>query len=299
MNAAAPPIAWPRKTGEFQDATLDSTRWNDFAFRDGDIVVATFPKSGTTLTQQIVSQLVLDADPSVFGQAISPWIDCRMAPQALDEAAAQTHRRFLKTHLPLGSLVFSPRAKYLFIARDPRDVAWSLHNHLTGGTEAADAHVKAQAAEWGLPPVDPDVRRYYHDFLDGSQQSPPFWPFIQGWWDARALPNVFALHYADLIADMAGQVRRIAAFLDIPLDDVRLTIVLAHCTISHMRKVAADDPFLNMIFKRGAETFINKGTNGRWRDVLNRDEIDKADLIAERELTPDCAAWLRNGGARA
>jgi aryl sulfotransferase len=72
--------------------------------------------------------------------------------------------------------------------------------------------------------------------------------------------------------------------------------MVAHCSIAHMRKVAADDPLLNLLFSRGAETFINKGTNGRWRDILSQDEIDKADRIAARELTPDCAAWLRNGG---
>ncbi|HEY2356136.1 MAG TPA: sulfotransferase domain-containing protein [Phenylobacterium sp.] len=213
--------------------------------------------------------------------------DCRRSPRAFRAAADR----------PL-NLVFSRKAKYLFIGRDPRDVAWSFHNHLTGATEAAEAQSKAQAAELGLlpPPVDPDVRRYYHDFLDGSQQSPPFWPYIQAWWDVRGLPNVLLLHYANLIGDMPGQIRRIAAFLDIPLDETRLPAIVANCSIAHMRKVAADDPLLNMVFKRGAETFINKGTNGRWRDVLSQDEIDKCDRIAERELSVDCAAWLRHGG---
>jgi aryl sulfotransferase len=217
--------------------------------------------------------------------------------EALDQARAQTHRRFLKTHLPLANLVFSPRAKYLFVARDPRDVAWSFHNHLTGAKPEIQEAVRQAHAGLGLtpPPVDPDVRRYYHEFLDGGAQ-PPYWPYIQGWWDVRHLPNVLLIHYADLIGDMPGQIRRIAAFLDIPLDEARLPLMVAHCSIAHMRKVAADDPLLNLLFSRGAETFINKGTNGRWRDVLSQDEIDKADLIATRELTPDCAAWLRNGG---
>jgi hypothetical protein len=42
---------------------------------------------------------------------------------------AQTHRRFLKTHLPLDALVFSPKAKYIYIGRDGRDVVWSMYNH--------------------------------------------------------------------------------------------------------------------------------------------------------------------------
>jgi aryl sulfotransferase len=298
MNAVAPPPAWPRKVGEIVvDPMVDSARWNGFEFRDDDIVIATYAKSGTTLTQQVVSQLVFDGDPAVYGQAVSPWLEARPMTEALDQARAQTHRRFLKTHLPLANLVFSPRAKYLFVARDPRDVAWSFHNHLTGAKPEIQEAVRQAHAGLGLtpPPVDPDVRRYYHEFLDGGAQ-PPYWPYIQGWWDVRHLPNVLLIHYADLIGDMPGQIRRIAAFLDIPLDEARLPLMVAHCSIAHMRKVAADDPLLNLLFSRGAETFINKGTNGRWRDILSQDEIDKADRIAARELTPDCAAWLRNGG---
>jgi aryl sulfotransferase len=298
MNAVAPPPAWPRKVAEIVDPMMDSARWNGFEFRDDDIVIATYAKSGTTLTQQIVSQLVFDADDQVYGQAVSPWIEARPLSQVLDQARAQTHRRFLKTHLPLPNLVFSPKAKYLVVARDVRDVAWSFHNHLTGAKPEINAAATQSAAELGLTPpqVDPDVRRYYHDFLDGGAQ-PPYWPCIQAWWDVRHLPNVLLLHYADLIGDMPGQIRRIAAFLEIPLDEARLPLMVAHCSIAHMRKVAADDPLLNMLFNRGAETFINKGTNGRWREVLSQDEIDKADRIAERELTRDCAAWLRTGGA--
>ena len=42
---------------------------------------------------------------------------------------AQTHRRLLKTHLPVDALRFSPQAKYLYIGRDGRDVVWSMYNH--------------------------------------------------------------------------------------------------------------------------------------------------------------------------
>jgi aryl sulfotransferase len=297
MTADTFDIAWPRKLSEARDPVMDSKLWNDFVFRDDDIVIATYAKSGTTLTQQIVAQLVFDADPNVYGQAVSPWIDFRLTPEAHVQARAQIHRRFLKTHLPLPHLVFSPRAKYLFVARDTRDVAWSLHNHVMSFTQTAIAACAEAAAGFDPPPPpDPDIRRFYHAFLDGPAQSPAYWSYIQEWWDIRNLPNVLPLHYAELIADLPGQIRRIAAFLDITLDEALLPDMVAHCSLGHMRKVAANDPLLNRHFQRGAETFINKGTNGRWREVLSQDEIEKCDLIAARELTPDCAAWLRHGG---
>lgn len=288
-------LAWPVKTREVAVPPFtDSARWNDFEFRDDDVVIATYAKCGTTLTQQIVAQLILDGDPSVFGMAQSPWIETiplGPVPDMIEVAKAQTHRRFLKTHLALDTLVYSPRAKYITVGRDPRDVIWSFHNHLIGfRAEIKDMRVKS-----GEPATPTDIRQYYNDFLDGPGQQQPFWSHMQGWWDARALPNLLTLHYGDLIADMPGQLRRIAAFLDIPIDEAKLASMVANCSIAHMRHVAADSGQLNHGFEKGAETFINKGTNGRWREVLSQAEIDKCDQIAARELTPDCAKWLLRG----
>jgi len=45
---------WPKKTREFQNHHFESTTWNDFVYRDDDIVISTYAKSGTTWVQQIV-----------------------------------------------------------------------------------------------------------------------------------------------------------------------------------------------------------------------------------------------------
>ena len=38
----------------------------------------------------------------------------------------QTHRRFIKTHLPLDGIVYHPQIKYIVVGRDPRDVVSRL-----------------------------------------------------------------------------------------------------------------------------------------------------------------------------
>jgi aryl sulfotransferase len=95
---------------------------------------------------------------------------------------------------------------------------------------------------------------------------------------------------------MPGQIRRIARFLDITLDEARLPQIVEHCGMAHMRKVGAGNEHLNLAFRDGIKTFINKGVNGRWRDVLTQTDIDACDQIAARELTPGCAKWLCHGG---
>ena len=64
---------------------------------------------------------------------------------------AQTHRRFLKTHLPVDALVFSPRAKYLYIGRDGRDVVWSLYNHHANANQLWYDALNETPGRVGLP----------------------------------------------------------------------------------------------------------------------------------------------------
>src|SRR5690349_8884846 len=52
------PLSWPRKTRELRNHHLDSSIWNHFRYRPGDVIIASYPKSGTTWTQQIVGQLL-------------------------------------------------------------------------------------------------------------------------------------------------------------------------------------------------------------------------------------------------
>ena len=118
----------PLKTRELHNHHFDSTIWNDLSFRDDDIVIRTYAKSGTTWMQQIIAQLLFDGDPDLEVAGMSPWLDLRVPPKEvkLPFVEAQTHRRFLKTHLPIDALCFSAEAKYLYIARDGRDVVWSM-----------------------------------------------------------------------------------------------------------------------------------------------------------------------------
>ena len=104
-------LAWPQKTREMHNQHIDSTVWNDFKFRDDDIIISTYAKSGTTWMQQIIAQMLFAGDTEQDTQAMSPWIDFRLPPKEvkLPAVEAQTHRRFVKTHLPVEALVYSQR----------------------------------------------------------------------------------------------------------------------------------------------------------------------------------------------
>jgi len=71
--------------------------------------------------------------------------------------------------------------------------------------------------------------------------------------------------------------------------------MLEHCSLEYMRAAVPTSSAVNRIFKDGPKTFFNRGTNGRWRDVLSADEIARCDKISAARLPPDCAHWLITG----
>lgn len=292
---------WPRKTRELHNHHFDSTIWNDFRFRPDDIVIGTYAKSGTTWMQQIVGQLIFAGAEDVNVPEMSPWLDLRVPPKEvkLPAVEAQTHRRFIKTHLPVDALVFSPEAKYIYIGRDGRDVLWSMYNHHSRANAEFYRVLNETPGLVGDPIAPPpaSIRQYYHDWLD--RDGHPFWPFwenIRSWWKIRNLPNVLLVHFADLKADMPGQIARIAEFLGIEVPEDRWAAILEHCSFDYMKRNAAKSAPLGGIFwDGGAETFIHKGTNGRWRDVLTQEESARYDRRATQKLGIEAADWLANG----
>ncbi|MCI5157615.1 MAG: sulfotransferase domain-containing protein, partial [Candidatus Electrothrix sp. AUS1_2] len=116
------------KKRELRNRMMDSSIWNDFDFRNDDIIIASYPKSGTTWMQQIVGQLLLNGKEFDL-KKISFWLDRNPDQRKkLEVLNMQTHRRFIQTHLPADALVFSPTAKYLYIVRDGRDIILSYHH---------------------------------------------------------------------------------------------------------------------------------------------------------------------------
>jgi len=295
-------LVWPRKTRELVTRYFDSTVWNEFEYRDDDIVIATYAKSGTTWMQQIVSQLIFNGAPDVAVRALSPWLDMRILDKdkLLADLEAQRHRRFIKTHLPIDALVYSPRAKYIFVGRDGRDALWSFFDHNCNMTQQQLKKLNNGPERLGPGITHPNgpVRQYFLEWLE--RDGYPIWPFwshIRDWCGVAHLPNLLILHYADLKAALPGQVRRVASFLGIKIDEDRFPDILEHCSFDYMKANAELlAPNGGTTWRSGAQGFINKGVNGRWNDILTPADIAHYEVDAKNRLGERLAAWLAGGG---
>ncbi len=291
------PMNWPIKTRDIHNHHMNSTVWDDFKFRNDDIVVATYAKSGTTWAQQILAQLIFNGAEGIETSKLSPWVDLRiMPPEAIAGLERLSHRRFVKTHLPVDALVFSPNAKYLYVGRDGRDMVWSLYNHHVNANEHWYGALNNTPGRVG-PAIEPppaSVHEYYRQWFAGDGY--PFWSYwenVRSWWEIRRLPNVKLVHFNDMKCDLPGSIRGIADFLDIKIDENTFPAIVEHCTFDYMKAHAETvTPLGGMLWEGGAKAFINKGTNGRWKDTLTAVDVKAYEQRAMKELGAECAAWL-------
>lgn len=275
-------------------------------------MIATSPKCGTTWMQRIVGLLIFQNDAPIALPQVSPWIDRRFmeAPEATHaRIEAQTHRRFLKTHLPLDGIPFHDEVSYIHVARDGRDAASSYHNHLLSLSPALIAEFNRNGLE------DPDLRRPvprppedFRDFfqwwlaneaLPGEGECAPvlsMFKLVRSYWEARTLPNMLLVHYADLQTDLEGEMRRIAAFLRIEVPEATWPKLVRAAGFEEMKRAGGQlMPQMSRGMIGGTDSFFFKGTNGRWKDALGPDELALYDCKIAARLTPGCARWMATG----
>ena len=309
----------PRVTRTYRNHHLDSTCWQHYRHRPDDIVVSTSYKAGTTWMQSILLNLIFGAEDAPWPFEVSHWLDMRLRPveQQIQRLEAQQHRRVIKTHLPLDGLPYFPEVKYVVVARDARDVFMSLWNHYDNYTDPFYQALNTGQVGAAFPRIPSDIGSFWRQWMTRGwfpweSEGYPFWGNLhhtRTWWEYRHLPNILFVHYNDLQRDIEGEVRRVAAYLEIPLDDAHLEAVVEAVSFGTMKERAAaidarerkargmapTDEFAEGSSRGGETAFIYKGSNGRWKEVLAEEDLELYRAAMDRNLPPGCARWLEQG----
>lgn len=301
-----------RAVRRYRTWLADSSRWDSFEFRAGDIVISTPSKCGTTWMQMICALLIFgDAGLPRPLTELSPWLDIQTdsISNIFAALAAQTHRRFIKSHTPLDGLPFDERVTYVCVGRDPRDAAISSDFHLTNMNREVLLQARATAmgsddlpAVPGEAPVrvaDPVDRfwRWVEDDTPPSEGLELLLHHLGTFWDLPPATNVVLVHYADLQADLEGEMRRLAGRLEIVVDEDRWPGLVAEARFDRMRDRA--DTLAPQVTMAGlwqdTSRFFNRGTSGQWQALLGAEELDRYWARVRRLATPDLAAWAHGG----
>ena len=279
----------------------DSARWEGFAFREGDIVVSTRSKHGTTWVQNILLLLIHQRPdlPAPLAE-LAPWLDHLVEPldAVVARLEAQQHRRVIKTHTPLDGVPIDPRATYIVVARHPLDAAVSLYHQgdnldrermheLTGAALPSPAQPRQTPTEWLQDWIEDGI-----DPIDALDSLPGVFWHLSDAWSRRGDPNVVLVHYDDLLTDLGGQMRGLAARLEVHVPESLWGALVEAATLDAMRS-RADRLAPNAAgVLRSADAFFRRGTSGAGRELLDDGPLRRYHERAAAHAPADLLAWL-------
>ncbi len=279
-------------------------RWDGFPHRSGDIVVSTRSKCGTTWVQMICLLLVHQTPdlPAPLAE-LSPWLDHDVEPIEVVRArlAAQPHRRVIKTHTPLDGLPLDDRVAYIVVARHPLDVAVSLFHH--GRNIDRDRMRQLTGRPSTTPPVPTPgawIDAWIADRTDPADQLDTLAGNLHHLTDAWArvgdgaggAGNVVLVHYEDLEADLAGEMRALADRLGIAVPAARWDDLVPAAGFAAMRARAPVTAPDNLGVLRDPVAFFRTGGSGDGHRLATADQRARYEARARELAAPDVLAWL-------
>jgi hypothetical protein len=252
-----------------------------------DVIVMTYPKSGTNWMLQIAHQLVHHARGEYDHiHDVVPWPDIETMPgfmrryaipldQATDWESAPERKRVIKTHFDWELIPYSPDARYIAVIRDPKDVFVSSYFFLRDGVYGA-----------AMPKLD----TWYRLFLSKHFMMGSSWPHnAAAYWAARHRPNVLVLSFKAMKKDLRTAVADVARFLDIDASDSLIDEVARLSSFQHMKSIDHKFHMGKMIPWQEAGAMIRAGRQGGSAELLTP--------ARQREIDAYCIAELRALGS--
>lgn len=300
-------VELPERCRSYVTPVCDSTRWDGYKPRASDIIVCTPPKCGTTWTQMICALLVHGSQLPKPLTHLSRWLDRHTTPikEQLAELESQQHRRIIKTHTPFDGLPYYPDVQYVFCGRDPRDAYLSFIDHLGNVSPHALADINRRM---GLPEdqqLEIDANELFplwistgaQDWVyDGAPFGLPMLYMVESYWRFRDLPNLFLLHYADLMQDLESEMRRVAKFLEIGVAEEDWPALVNAASFGGMKSKADETaPDADLGEWRSSNDFFRSARMGAWQTGLSAENQALYQEVSSKRMDPKMKVWAEGG----
>jgi len=277
-------------------------RIQDMAVREDDVFVCSFPKAGTTWTQEMVWNIIHDVDLEAAKATIlnerSYFLELNAVleeshvdsfkeenAKGLSDPVARLELapspRVIKTHLSVELLPDQvlKKPRLIYVSRNPRDVVISLYNHWQ---------------VFGFYKGDFDG--FFNAFLSGvCGYFCPYIPHIRGFWNKRSDMNILFITYEDMKRDITSVIRKVSDFLGKTLSEEQIARLSQHLQFDSMKdnpsvnKEEAIKAYTDNFGGDGKSTaapgkFMRKGQVGDWKNKLTSEQLTRMQHWEEKEL---------------
>ncbi|KYN41324.1 Sulfotransferase 4A1 [Trachymyrmex septentrionalis] len=270
----------------------------NFEIRPDDTWVVTYPRSGTTLMQELVWLVANDMNfDEAQRRTLSdrfPFIDMEILSDSQEMLTIMSNKekknidkytvkfvqnqlspRFIKSHLPLELLptVINSDCKIIYVARNPKDVVVSYYNF---------------QKDYKLYQYQGTFEQFCNNFMDNHVHYSPYWEHIKEAWAMRHKANLLFLFYEDLIKDLPAIIKTIAVFFDKAYSNEQIVKLMEHLKIENFRK----NPMVNQPSPRSVmepKQFVRKGKVNAWKETFTPEIEEKfnkwiADNLKDTDL---------------
>ncbi|XP_072312705.1 sulfotransferase 1C2 [Eucyclogobius newberryi] len=228
-----------------------------------DLLIATYPKAGTTWTQEIVDLLQHNGDAEACKRAPtpvrSPFLEIcspKPIPSGLDLLKNMEPPRMIKTHLPFQLVppgFWENKCKTIYVARNAKDNLVSyFHFDRMNQTQP-------EPGPWD---------DYIHKFMRGNTGWGSWYDHVKGYWAEREKMNILYLFYEDMKENPRREVERIMRYLDLSVSDEVISRIVELTSFKNMK----ENPMTNYscvpapVFNHEVSPFMRKGEVGDWRN---------------------------------
>ncbi|GIX72807.1 hypothetical protein CDAR_72211 [Caerostris darwini] len=256
---------------------------DDFEIRDDDVFIITYPKSGTTWTEEIVSLIYQGGDVKRVEKELLVY-----RVHHLEVGRPFGHLRYLRkvksprlmaTHLPLPLIprqLRQSKCKIIYVMRNPKDTAVSYYHHHKMSTFLGNT-----SAAWD---------KFLEHFMAGHLVYGSWFDHVLSYWEfCKQHPsNVFFLSYEELKLDLPGMVVRLSEFLNRPLAPEAVDAIVRHCNFESMKTnkmVNREVLPITDLFDMTKSKFMRKGIIGDWKNYFTESQSEAFDRLCNSHMS--------------
>ncbi|XP_060590863.1 sulfotransferase 2A1-like isoform X3 [Ruditapes philippinarum] len=241
----------------------------NFPYEDGDVLLCSYPKTGTHWTANLLHYLMYDG----------PLDDLVSHPPCLidlfdmDTVQQREGRRIVTSHFPPKSLPiehFEKGGKTVLVFRNPKDAAVSMYHQLIRFKMLGEFKLS-----WNS---------YIDYWVDGKMLMGSFFDYYNKWQkylEEKPDLDVLIVQYEDLKMDSLNQLRRIQTYLGLSHSDERLQTVLDKCSLGNLRADVENGKIKTVLIDESGKSILyRKGIIGDWKNHFTVAQDKKIEVIA-------------------